>query len=352
MTKPVVILDPNWRSMSELFSASALDQFRADFDVVWGQDDPIPDDVLEGALPQAVALIAAEPKVDAAMLAKAPKLRAVIEVSGAFPDTIDYAACQVAGVEVLSCSPGFREAVAEMGLGMAIAASRGLISQHEAFRTGGEQWLEDRATTDFSLYGADVGIIGFGQIGQELARILVPFRPTLRAFDPWLPPQIAEASGVELCDLETLMQRSRCLFVAAVPTADNEALLSKEMLSHLADHSLVVLLSRAHVVDFAALTAEAQSGRLTVATDVYPSEPLTSDHPLRTCANVVLSPHRAAAVQGGRQLIGDLILRDLKALTTGQPTRELVVAQADKIAQLAGIGDASQVQDMASSRTT
>ncbi|MEL7460896.1 MAG: NAD(P)-dependent oxidoreductase [Pseudomonadota bacterium] len=345
-----LILDPHWRTMDELFSPKARDHL-ARFEVVWGQDAPIPADVLNDALPQADVLVAANPVVTQDTLARAPNLRAVIEVSGAFPDTIDYAACAARGVEVLSCSPGFRSAVAEMGLAMTLAASRGLVREHEAFRTGAERWLDDCTRTDFTLFGAALGFVGFGQIGQEMARVLAPFSPRISVFDPWLPDAVVRDFAVRSTDLMALAATSQVLYVTAVPTADNAGLISAEVLAAMPDHAVLVILSRAHLVDFDAVIAEAASGRLTVATDVFASEPLDTAHVLRALPGVVLSPHRAAAVRGGRHLIGDLILRDLTAIAQRDPTRHLAVASPDTIARLAGVGDAAAVADMAATRS-
>lgn len=345
-----IVLDPHWRRMDELFSPAAL-QALAAHDVVWGRDTPIPAEVLEAAWPDAEVLIAASPAVSREALARAPRLRAIVEVSGAFPDTIDYAACFERGVEVLSCAPGFRAAVAEMGLGMALAAARGLVREHEAFRSGHERWLEDCAETDFTLYGAPVGFVGFGQIAQEMARLFAPFQARLASFDPWLPAEVAEAFGVELLPLGELAAQSRVLFVTAVPTAENRGMIGADILRRMPDRSLLVLLSRAHLVDFDAVVAEAASGRIAVATDVFPTEPLAADHEIRNLPNVILSPHRAAAVPGGRHLIGDLILRDLAALAEGREGRELTRANPDRIGALAGVGDAAEVGKMAERRT-
>lgn len=70
---------------------------------------------------------------------QAPHLRTIVEVSGAFPDKIDYTACFEAGIEVLSCAPGFRQSVTEIGLAMALAGARRLAHEHEAFRAGRER---------------------------------------------------------------------------------------------------------------------------------------------------------------------------------------------------------------------
>ena len=350
MTKPTVIIDPDWRRMDELFSPAAKAALFDIYNVVWGRDGPVPDDVLYDALPDAEVLISATPLVDAEVLGRATRLKAIIEVSGAFPDTIDYAACAARGIEVLSCAPGFRQSVAEMGLAMALAGARGLITEHEAFRSGGENWLSDNEATDFTLFGAKVGFVGFGQIAQELMRLMAPFAPRVVAYDPWLAPEVAQTHGITLVSLEDVLTQSRCLFVAAVPTAENHHLLDAAKLALMPRNALVILISRAHLVDFDALASEVASGRLRAAVDVFPSEPLEADDPVRKLGNMILSPHRAAAVAGGRQLIGDMILDDLAALFGGNASRRLGRAEASKIGALAGVGDASKVAEMAKTR--
>lgn len=348
MTKPVLVLDAHWRRNDELFSGETLRALHDRFDVVWGKDAPIPHDVLAAALPQAFAYVAATPLVTADTLVQAPKLKLVAEMSGQFPDTVDYAACKARGVEVLSCAPGFRQSVAEMALAMMLSMGRGLVREHEAFRVGKERWLEDCDGEDGTLFGASVGFVGYGAIAREVHRLMAPFAPKVAAYDPWLDP--AKVPDVELVDLGALMARSRILIVAAAPTRDNHGLVSTDLLARLPDGALVVLISRAHLVDFDALLKEAESGRLSAAIDVFPSEPVPLDHPMRKLSNVVFSPHRAAAVPGGRQLIGDLLLKDLDLALRGEVPRHLNRAATLDVAALAGVGDASAVAAMAEER--
>ncbi|MEL6463533.1 MAG: NAD(P)-dependent oxidoreductase [Pseudomonadota bacterium] len=350
MSKPIVILDAHWRQMDELFSPEARAALFDEFEVVWGQDGPIPGDILSEALPRAEILISSTPRVSASTLSSAPALKTIIEVSGAFPDTIDYTACFERNVEILGCAPGFRRSVAEMGLAMALAGARGLVSEHEAFRVGEENWLDDRTKTDFTLFGASVGFIGFGQIAQEIVRLMQPFAPAFSAYDPWLPSRIAMDFNVRLCSLEDVLAQCRCVFVTASPTSENYHLLNAERLALLQDHALLIVLSRAHLVDFGALEAQVSSGRITACIDVFPSEPVPAGARIRTEKQAILSPHRAAAVDKGRQLIGDMILHDLRAKTAGQDERLLSRANAKTIMALAGIGDAEGVAALAAAR--
>ncbi|MFK7893654.1 MAG: NAD(P)-dependent oxidoreductase [Granulosicoccus sp.] len=347
--KSELILDPHWRTVSELFSDNAISKLDEDFKILWGKDDAMPEDLLKSSLDTAHVLISAAPFIQEADLQRAQNLQTVIEVAGAFPDTIDYAACKSHGVEVLSCSPGFQRAVAEMALAMALAGARGLVSEHELFRKGSEHWLSDNTRTDFSLYECCVGFVGYGAIARATHQLLKPFNVNVTAYDPWLSDEVASKNNVELCSLDELMSINRCVFITASPSNSNYQMINSRMLDLLPDSALLVVLSRAHLVDFEALVDVALSGRVRIATDVFPEEPLPLGHRARKAENLILSPHRAAAVSGGRQLIGDMIVHDLQARLAGLPDRRLQRVPA-QINELTGVGDADKVGSIALTR--
>lgn len=352
MSKPAVILDVHWRGMTELFSAADRARLNDAFDVVWGRDEKMPDEVLEQNIGRAFAHVTTTPEVDAGYLARAPELRVVAEVSGAFPDTIDYAACEARGIEVLSCAPGFRQSVAEMAVAMALSAGRGLVAEHELFRRGEEFWLDDRAGRDFTMFGQRIGYLGFGSIARETQRLLAPFAPEVLIHDPWLPDAVAEKAGAAKVSLETLFSEARCLFVCAAPTRENEGLVDARLIALMQPGSLLIVISRAHLVNFPDLVSSLEAGHIRAAIDVFPSEPVGQDDPIRALPGVILSPHRAAAVAGGRQLIGRMLVDDLLSMAAGGEPSRLQRARGANIAQLAGVGDASQVTKMASARDT
>ncbi|MEM1429264.1 MAG: NAD(P)-dependent oxidoreductase [Pseudomonadota bacterium] len=329
--KPLLILDQHFRRLEELFRPETYEGLCALCDVRGGQNWPMDRARVEVLLPEAHFYIAARPVLDVRGLAAAPYLRATIEVSGAFRDGLDYGACLARDVEVLSCSPGFRRSVAEMALAMALAGGRGLVDEHEAFRRGAERWLDDREDRDFTLFGQTVGFLGYGEISRETHRLMAPFEPRVLAYDPFVADP---GPGATLCDLDTVVEQSRVLVVAAVPSEDTRGLLSADLIARLQPGALVILISRAWCADFPALVAAAEAGRITVATDVFPDEPLARSDPLRRAHGVILSPHRAAAVSGGRHSIGDMILHDVAALLDGRPERQLKRADPATIASL------------------
>ena len=352
MSKPVVILDAYWRRMEELFSAADLNRLRDQFEIVWAKNEPIPEAVLNEALPKAFAYVAAKPRVDESVIRRSPNLKVIAEVSGSFPDSINYEACAAAGIEVLCCAPGFKQSVAEMTLAMVLAGARGLIQEHELFRGGGEHWLEDNPLTDFTLYGCRLGFVGYGSIARETHRLLEPFQPQISVYDPWLPDSAAESSNVVKVELDELMSQNRCVIVTAAPTAENQGMINHQCLSQLPDGALLVLISRAHLADFEALEQELLSGRIRVALDVYPTEPYGKEENLRKLPNVIHSPHRAAAVNGGRHLIGKMLVDDLIKVLLSEKPASLQRAASMQAASLQGVGDANIVANMADERKT
>ncbi|WP_298921789.1 NAD(P)-dependent oxidoreductase [uncultured Roseobacter sp.] len=326
MSKPLIIMDQHFRQVEELFRPSAFAGLSEHCDIHGGVNWPMTREDFLLRLPEAEFVVAAKPELDRSDLDKAPNLKAVIEVSGTFQTGIDYEACFERDIEVLSCAPGFRRSVAEMALGLMIAGGRGIVDEHERFRAGSERWFNDNLGTDFSLYGQSIGFVGFGSIAQECLRLLKPFAPRVHAFDPWLKAAGASFDDMTFVALEEIVRTCRCIVVAATPTEENYKLVSRGLIEQMRPGTLVVVISRSHLVDFDALVEAADAGRIRLASDVFPREPVSKRAEMRQAENVIWSPHRAAAVEGGRHPIGDMILHDVAAILSGSKDRLLQAA--------------------------
>jgi phosphoglycerate dehydrogenase-like enzyme len=324
-----IIVDPFFRSMDDIFSAHDAERLANLVEIVWGRDEPMPLEQFETALGDAVAVISGGWRYGQA-LDGADNLRAIISVSGGWPPELDYAGCFARGIRVLSVAPAFGAAVAEMALALALACARDVVAEDRAMRAGAERFLNSaRALDTFLLQGKAVGLVGFGNIGRHLRRLLEPFGCELYAYDPWLTEAYLRDEGVEPTGLAHLLECSRIVFVLATPTTENAALLSRELLELIRPDAVLVLASRAHVVDFEALTDLVLAGRFRAAIDVFPYEPLDPGHPIRTASHAVLSPHRAGLVREALWEIGRLVVDDLDAIVNGLPPRRLQAAQPE-----------------------
>jgi len=326
-----VILDPAFRRLDNIFTPEDLKRLYSMADIVWGKDEQMPESEIDAIRNDVVAFIAGYWRYGD--VGRFPRLRAIMEVSGGFPSPnhLDYNTCFARGIRVMSCAPAFGPAVAEMGLGLAIAAARQIVWNHENFRAGKAHWSHTEFGETFTLYGKQAGFIGFGGLGRSLKPLLAPFRCPIQVYDPWLTDAYLRTQGVEPVDLCTLLSTSRLIFVLAVPTSSNKALLGREYLNKIPSDSIFVLLSRSHVVDFDVLTEMLAEGRFRAAIDVYPQEPLPADHPIHRLPNVILSSHRAGAISEALLNIGRIVTMDLEAILKGLIPQEMQIAQPEYI---------------------
>lgn len=327
-----VILDPRFRRLANVFSAEDLARVHELAEVVWGKDEPMPQEAVEACREEVVAVLTGSWQYGD--VGRFPRLKAILELGGGFPSPaqLDYATCFARGIRVLSCAPAFGPAVAEMALGLAIAAARQIVETDRAFRTdGSENWSHHEFGGTFLLYDKPVGFIGFGGLARALKALLAPFRCPIRAYDPWLTDAYLRTQGVTPASLEELVETSRLLFVLAVPSASNRALLDRSMLERIPPDAILLLMSRSHLVDFDALTELTLAERFRAAVDVFPQEPLPADHPIRKAPGVILSSHRAGAIGEAIQNIGRIVARDLEAVLKGLPPREMQSAQPEFI---------------------
>ncbi|HEX5323919.1 MAG TPA: NAD(P)-dependent oxidoreductase [Capsulimonadaceae bacterium] len=326
-----VILDPHFRRLAEIFTPEDLERVHSMADVVWGRDEPMPADELAAAKKDAVAIITGWWRHGS--VKEFPKLRAILEVAGTLPpkDLVDYEDCLARGIRVLSCAPAFGPSVAEMALAMTLAAARDLVDGDAAIRAGAEQWQKEGNANTFHLFDQTVGFIGFGGLARNLKPLLIPFRPRILVSDPWLTKSYLRTQGVEPVDLDTLLSQSKVIYVLAIPSKENKALLGREELARIQKGALLVLISRSHLVDFDALTEMLMEGRLRAAIDVFPTEPLPADHPIRRAPGTVLSAHRAGGVAGGYPGIGRMVANDLEAILAGLPPQEMQSAAPEII---------------------
>jgi phosphoglycerate dehydrogenase-like enzyme len=330
-----VLLDPSFRLTETIFTVTDLQRIQGFADVVWGSDEPIPDDRLSAVAGELEIVVTGAWRHGHP--SRFPRLRAILEVGGHLPPRtdLDYDYCFSHGIRVLSCAPAFGPAVAEHGLALALASTRQIAWTDRAFRTGEPNWSHTCFATEigdtFTLYGKPVGMIGFGGIARSLRPLLAPFGCPIQVHDPWLTDTFLRRQGVQPMDLDALLTDSRVIFVLATPSSSNRALLTGDKLDLISGDAVLVLLSRAHVVDFDALTERLLAGRFRAAIDVFPEEPIGEDHPIRQAPHAVLSSHRAGAIGEALHGVGRLVADDLEALCSGRVPQQMQLAQPEVI---------------------
>ncbi|MGD9906101.1 MAG: hydroxyacid dehydrogenase [Vicinamibacterales bacterium] len=255
---------------------------------------------LHAALRDAAALIVrSATRVDAAVIAAAPKLRAIAR-AGAGVDNIDLAAAAARGVVVMNAPGATSISVAELTLGLLLALVRQLPAADRALKSG--QWVKPAAAGS-ELCGKTIGIVGFGRIGRIVGRLCAAFGMTVIAHDPYVAA--AEAGGEALLvSLDELCARADVISLHLPASATTHHLFDATRLARCRRGVRLVNTSRGVLVDEAALLAALESGQVGGAgLDVFAAEP-PIDWALARHPAVVATPHLAASTREAQERVG------------------------------------------------
>lgn len=326
--RPLVLLRTYPAPVDRLFSAEALAALRSRFTLIEiGPDD---DEALDRALPETFAIVG-QPDLPTERIGRAPKLRALLNIEGNFYPNVDYHSCFDRGVHVLGGGPAYAQAVAEYALGLAIDIARGISREDRAFRAGRERYLGEGNADAILLRHSNIGFIGYGNLGRALRPLLASFAPTIRVYDPWLPEALLRDSEMTPSTLRQTLSSSEVVFVLAAVTAESEHLLGARELDLLPEGARLILVSRAAVTDYDALLDRVAAGKIIAAVDVWPDEPMPTDHRARHLDGVLLSAHRAGGIPAAFRQIGDMVLDDLTLIQKGLPPARMQVAARELV---------------------
>jgi phosphoglycerate dehydrogenase-like enzyme len=330
--RPLVISAPAPRTLELIFTPEAQDALNRRYRVVEADPDNIAG-LDDGTLAE-VCYIIGQPPLDQTTLERMPRLRAVLNVESNLLNNMPYEVLFHRGIHVVTTGQVFAEPVAEMGLALALNLARGIVDADLAFRDRRELWGGDGNRSARLLSGSEVGIIGFGDLGKALNRVLSGFRATIRVYDPWLPGSILRDAGVEPASLETVLASSDFVFVVAAVTSENEGFLGAEAFAKMRAGAAFILLSRAGIVDFDALMAAVEAGRIVAASDVFPEEPLPLDHPVRRLPGFLRSAHRAGALESAFKKMGEMVLEDMELMDRDLPPMRCKRAERETVARM------------------
>ncbi|MDN6886648.1 NAD(P)-dependent oxidoreductase [Variovorax sp. CAN2819] len=255
-------------------------------ELVYAGKTPTEDDLV--ALCRAhdpVAIIVRYGKVGAAVMDAAPSLK-VISKHGSGTDTIDKAAAQARGIEVVAAVGANAAAVAEQALALLLACAKSVVALDARMHAG--HW--DKAThKSLELGGRTVGLIGLGAIGLRFARMADALGMRVLGFDPYAKNLPAYVQAV---DLATIWAESDAISLHCPLTDENRGLLNADTLARCKRGVIVVNTARGGLIDEDALLAAVRSGQVSMAgLDSFAVEPMTAGHPFQGEKNIVLSPH-------------------------------------------------------------
>jgi len=308
-------------------------------------------------LPQAAAeanvLIVRSTKVTAATIKAAPKLGLVVR-AGAGVNTIDLTAASERGVYVANCPGKNTAAVAELTIGLLIAADRGIAAAAALMQQGA--WRKKQFSGGYGLKGRTLGILGLGSIGRAVAQRAAALEMHIVAWSRSLTPELAEAAGVEFAaSPNKVAAMSDAVSVHLALSDETRHLVDKSFLETMRSGAILVNTSRGELVDTVALQQAMESKSLKVALDVYENEPASGEAAFENtslASHAVCTPHIGASTEEAAGAIADEVVRIVRTFRdTGRPptavnlcarspaTHHLTVRHYNRVGVLAGVMD-------------
>jgi D-3-phosphoglycerate dehydrogenase / 2-oxoglutarate reductase len=247
-------------------------------------------------------IVRSETKVTAPILKAGKRLR-VIGRAGVGIDNVDVEAATRCGVIVMNTPGGNTISTAEHAFSLLLSVARKIPQAHSNLQSG--HW-DRKQFEGTELYNKTLGIIGMGRIGSELSRRAIAFGMRVLAYDPYLASSRARALQVELVEeLDDLLPLADFLSLHTPLTPETHHLLNAARLTKTKPGVRLINCARGGLIDEAALLDSLGSGQVAgAALDVFETEPLPDDSPLRRMPNLILTPHLGASTLEAQESVG------------------------------------------------
>lgn len=299
--------------VKEKIADTGVDLLRSQFEVELGLE--MSDEELRERIAEFDAiLIRSATQMTPELIDLADNLK-VIGRAGTGVDNVDIPAATRRGIIVANAPESNSVAAAEHTLALALALFRNVPQAHASLVEG--RW--DRAKyKGAELYGKTLGVIGFGRIGQLVAKRAQSFEMEVVAFDKFVSAERFKDLGVEGLDsIEEVLGRSDLVTLHTPKTPETIGMINAETIAAAKDGARIVNCARGELVDLDALLAGLESGKLGgAALDVFPSEPFT-EHQIFSRPDVVVTPHLGASTAEAQDRAGVVTAEQVTAALTG-----------------------------------
>ncbi|HEY1286528.1 MAG TPA: phosphoglycerate dehydrogenase [Solirubrobacterales bacterium] len=299
--------------VKEKIADSGVELLRQNFDVDLGIE--MSDEELRDAIGAYDAiLVRSATQVTPELIERAERLK-VIGRAGTGVDNVDIPAATRRGIVVANAPESNSVAAAEHTLALMLSLCRNVPQAHGSLVGGSWERPRFKGT---ELYGKTLGVVGFGRIGQLVAKRAQSFEMEVVAFDKFVSAERFRELGVEgLADLDELLGRADIVTLHVPKTSDTVGLIDAGAIARMRDGARLVNCARGELVELDAVQAGLESGKLSgAALDVFPSEPFT-EHPLFEREDVVVTPHLGASTAEAQDRAGVVTAEQVTAALTG-----------------------------------
>lgn len=268
---------------------------------------------------QIVVLMRERTPFPASLIKRLPNLR-MIALTGTRTNTLDVAACTARGILISHTAGNPSTAAAELAFALILACARAL--SHAFGNMAAGRW-EDGIPMGVPLAGKRLGVLGLGHLGKEVARMGLAFRMEVVAWSQNLTAEAAAAQGCRLVGKDELFASADVVSLHLALSERTRGVVGRDELAAMKRGAIFVNTARAGLVDQPALMEALRARRIVAGLDVYDTEPLPSDHPLRSLPNAILTPHLGYVVNDVFEHYYRDIIEDIDAYLLGKPIRVL-----------------------------
>lgn len=239
----------------------------------------------------------------------------VVGRAGVGVDNIDVAEATARKVIVVNAPTASTVSVAELAIGHMISWCRFLPQADKSIKEG--KW-EKKSFEGHEMFGHTLGLIGSGRIGAEVAKRAQAFGMKVIAFDPYLPPEVAQKINVALVDKETVLRESDFISIHAALTPETRGMIGSKDLAMMKKTAVLVNCARGEIVQEAALADALKNGVIAgAALDVFEKEP-PAGSPLLGAPHAVFTPHLGASTHEAQHRAGGIIAEQVMKALAGQ----------------------------------
>jgi len=314
MNKPKVFV-------TRIIHEPALDKIRAETDLeVWPLNSPPPKSILleQAGRVDGLLTLLTDPIDAEVILAAQGNLKVISQMAVGF-DNIDIKTATESKIPVGNTPGVLTETTADMTWALIMATARRITEADRQVRQGIWQPWGPHVLTGTDVFGATLGIIGFGRIGQAVARRAKGFNMRILYTDLKRIPEVEEDLGATYVDQNQLLAESDFVSVHSFLSAENYHMIGKAQFEKMKPGAILINAARGGLVDTAALFEALQNGRLSAAgLDVFEPEPIPPDNPLLSMENVIILPHIASASKQTRLRMAMIAAENLIAGVHGK----------------------------------
>lgn len=280
---------------------------------MWEEEDvPVPRDVLEEKIENIDGLFCLLTEtIDEELLQKAKQLKVISNMAVGY-NNIDVAAATEKGIFVTNTPGVLTETTADLTFALLMATARRIVEASDFLREGSWKTWSPMLLTGQDIYGATLGIIGMGRIGESLAKRAKGFDMRILYHNRSRKEEAEKTWGIEYADLDSLLRESDFVCVMTPYTEETRNLIGDRELSLMKKSAILINTARGGIVNEAALYEALKQNKIWAAgLDVFEQEPVDPDHPLLTLPNVVTLPHIGSASIQTRTRMAELAAANL-----------------------------------------